>query len=97
MSSLLEPLVLRPGVVARNRAWVAPLTNMQSHPDGTCSEHEERFLGMRADGGFGLEQVRERLATLHGGAARLVVEPAGDGEGGTVARIELPLPEVNAP
>jgi 2,4-dienoyl-CoA reductase-like NADH-dependent reductase (Old Yellow Enzyme family) len=57
MSSLLEPLALRPGVVARNRAWVAPLTNMQSHADGTCSEHEERFLGMRADGGFGLVET----------------------------------------
>jgi 2,4-dienoyl-CoA reductase-like NADH-dependent reductase (Old Yellow Enzyme family) len=57
MSSLLEPLSLRPGVVARNRVWLAPLTNMQSHPDGTCSELEERFLGMRADGGFGLVET----------------------------------------
>jgi signal transduction histidine kinase len=61
-------------------------------PDGRVPAAQSR-----PDGGFGLEQVRERLATLHGGAARLVVEPAGDGEGGTVARIELPLPEVNAP
>jgi 2,4-dienoyl-CoA reductase-like NADH-dependent reductase (Old Yellow Enzyme family) len=57
MSSLFAPLSLRPGVVARNRVWLAPLTNMQSHPDGTCSEHEERFLGMRADGGFGLVET----------------------------------------
>ncbi|MBN8609027.1 MAG: NADH:flavin oxidoreductase [Deltaproteobacteria bacterium] len=52
--TLLSPLTLRPGVVSRNRVWLAPLTNMQSHPDGTCSEIEETFLGMRSDGGFGL-------------------------------------------
>jgi signal transduction histidine kinase len=41
---------------------------------------------------FGLQQVRERLASLHGTAARLQLEavPAGQG-GGTLARIELPL------
>ncbi|GAB4202112.1 MAG: NADH-dependent flavin oxidoreductase [Sandaracinaceae bacterium] len=57
MSSLFEPLELRPGVVARNRVWLAPLTNLQSHLDGTCSEHDERFLGLRADGGFGLVET----------------------------------------
>ena len=40
---------------------------------------------------FGLAQVRERLATLYGPAARLTLEPAADGEGGTLATIELPL------
>lgn len=55
--SLLEPLTLRPGVVARNRVWLAPLTNQQSHADGTLSEREERFLGLRSDGGFGLVET----------------------------------------
>jgi 2,4-dienoyl-CoA reductase-like NADH-dependent reductase (Old Yellow Enzyme family) len=54
---LLCPLELRPGVVARNRIWLAPLTNMQSHPDGTLSDDELRFLAMRADGGFGLVET----------------------------------------
>ncbi|MBP6776750.1 MAG: histidine kinase [Piscinibacter sp.] len=47
----------------------------------------------RAPGsGFGLAQVRERLATLHGAAARLVLEPAADADGGTLATLRLPLP-----
>jgi 2,4-dienoyl-CoA reductase-like NADH-dependent reductase (Old Yellow Enzyme family) len=56
-STLLSPLVLRPGVVARNRVWLAPLTNKQSHPDGTLAEPELRFLAARADGGFGLVET----------------------------------------
>ena len=41
--------------------------------------------------GFGLVQVRERLHTLHGAAASLVLAPAHDAEGGTLATIRLPL------
>ena len=55
--ALLSPLALRPGVVARNRVWLAPLTNKQSHPDGSLGEAEVRFLGMRSDGGFGLVET----------------------------------------
>ncbi len=40
---------------------------------------------------FGLEQVRERLATLHGRAAVLTLEPAPDADGGTLATIRLPM------
>ena len=39
---------------------------------------------------FGLAQVRERLATLHGAAASLSVEPAADGQG-TLSTVRLPL------
>lgn len=56
-SPLFSPLDLRPGVVSRNRVWLAPLTNMQSHPDGTLSEDELRFLAMRAEGGLGLVET----------------------------------------
>jgi 2,4-dienoyl-CoA reductase-like NADH-dependent reductase (Old Yellow Enzyme family) len=38
----------------KNRFMLAPLTNLQSHPDGTLSDDEFRWLTMRADGGFGL-------------------------------------------
>jgi hypothetical protein len=41
--------------------------------------------------GFGLAQVRERLATLYGGRARLRLEDAPDADGGVLATIELPL------
>ncbi len=42
-------------------------------------------------GGFGLAQVRERLATLYGAAASLHLEEAPGPEGGTVATLRLPL------
>lgn len=63
MTTLFDPLELRPssgqhaGVVARNRIWLAPLTNLQSHPDGTLSDDELGFLAARADGGFGLVET----------------------------------------
>ena len=37
-----------------NRLMLAPLTNQQSHADGTLSDDEHRWLTMRALGGFGL-------------------------------------------
>ena len=41
---------------------------------------------------FGLQQVRERLATLYGDAASLQLAAADDdGEGGTLATVRLPL------
>jgi 2,4-dienoyl-CoA reductase-like NADH-dependent reductase (Old Yellow Enzyme family) len=53
VSRLAEPLVFRNGVRARNRAWLAPMTNQQSHADGTLSKDELHWLEMRARGGFG--------------------------------------------
>ena len=38
----------------KNRFMLSPLTNQQSNPDGTLSEDEERWLTMRAAGGFGM-------------------------------------------
>ena len=40
--------------------------------------------------GFGLEQARARLATLHGDRARLTLQAASDAEGGTLAHVTLP-------
>lgn len=40
----------------------------------------------------GLALVRERLATVYGPAASLHLQPAGDADSGTLARIEIPLP-----
>lgn len=54
---LLEPLVFRNGVCARNRTWLAPMTNQQSHDDGQLSEDELRWLEMRAHGGFGVVET----------------------------------------
>ncbi len=39
---------------------------------------------------FGLQQVRERLATLYGAQASLTLEAADDADGGTLASVRLP-------
>ncbi|NMO20911.1 NADH:flavin oxidoreductase [Pyxidicoccus fallax] len=57
MTGLFTPLELRKNLTARNRIWLAPLTNMQSHADGTLSDDELHFLAKRADGGFGLVET----------------------------------------
>jgi 2,4-dienoyl-CoA reductase-like NADH-dependent reductase (Old Yellow Enzyme family) len=42
------------GPAMPNRLMLAPLTNQQSHADGTLSDDEHRWLTLRALGGFGL-------------------------------------------
>lgn len=54
MTSLFEPLALRCGATLGNRLALAPLTNTQSHEDGTLGEDELRWLARRARGGFSL-------------------------------------------
>jgi len=44
-------------------------------------------------GGFGLAQVRERLAAVHGDRARLDLAPSLQDDGGTRATLSVPLPE----
>ncbi len=51
-------------------------------------------LGSAATAGgtaFGLEQVRQRLATLYGERAALQLQPAADADGGTLATLQLPF------
>jgi 2,4-dienoyl-CoA reductase-like NADH-dependent reductase (Old Yellow Enzyme family) len=54
MSSPFETVTFARGPAMANRFMLAPLTNQQSHADGTLSEEEHRFLTLRALGGFGL-------------------------------------------
>ncbi|HWF01236.1 MAG TPA: NADH:flavin oxidoreductase [Caulobacteraceae bacterium] len=54
MTSLFDPLTLSRGPAWRNRFMLAPLTNLQSHPDGRLSDDEFEWLTYRAVGGFGL-------------------------------------------
>ena len=54
MPTLMEPMSLPCGATMPNRLALAPLTNQQSHDDGTLSDDEFRWLTMRAQGGFGL-------------------------------------------
>lgn len=53
MPDLFAPLRFPRGPVAPNSFLLAPLTNTQSHPDGTLSDAEHDWLVMRAEGGFG--------------------------------------------
>ncbi|MBM3695483.1 MAG: NADH:flavin oxidoreductase [Actinobacteria bacterium] len=54
MTSLFAPLAFARGPVVKNRFMLGPLTNTQSHDDGTLGEDELRWLARRARGGFGL-------------------------------------------
>ena len=54
MTNLFTPINFKCGVTMKNRFVLAPLTNTQSHTDGTLSDDEYRWLTMRAQGGFGL-------------------------------------------
>jgi 2,4-dienoyl-CoA reductase-like NADH-dependent reductase (Old Yellow Enzyme family) len=54
MPALSDPLTLRRGPPWPNRIELAPLTNWQSHADGTLGDDEYRWLTMRAGGGFGM-------------------------------------------
>ena len=53
MTDLFAPLTFASGATMKNRFMLAPLTNLQSHPDGVLSDDEYRWLTMRAKGGFG--------------------------------------------
>lgn len=54
MTSLFAPLFLASGCALKNRFVLAPLTNLQSAPDGVLSDDEYKWLTMRAEGGFAL-------------------------------------------
>jgi len=54
MTDLFAPMSFIRGPAMQNRLMLAPLTNLQSHPDGTLSHDEHRWLTLRARGGFGL-------------------------------------------
>jgi 2,4-dienoyl-CoA reductase-like NADH-dependent reductase (Old Yellow Enzyme family) len=53
-AALPEALTLTRGPAWANRITLAPLTNWQSHADGTLGDDEYRWLTMRARGGFGM-------------------------------------------
>lgn len=50
----MDPISFAHGPAMPNRLMLAPLTNRQSHADGTLSDDEHRWLTLRAQGGFGL-------------------------------------------
>jgi len=54
MADAFAPLDFAHGAHMNNRFMLAPLTNCQSHDDGSLSEDEFQWLTRRARGGFGL-------------------------------------------
>lgn len=54
MKNMKDKIVFPCGKIMKNRFMLAPLTNEQSHEDGSLSEDEFRWLTMRAKGGFGI-------------------------------------------
>ena len=68
MTDLSDPLDLARGPQWRNRLMLAPLTNVQSHPDGTLSDAETAWLLARARGGFGLVMTAAAYVTPAGKA-----------------------------
>ena len=54
MTDFAKTLTFARGPAMANRFMLAPLTNLQSLPDGTLSDDEIHWLDMRAQGGFGL-------------------------------------------
>lgn len=82
MTSPSDPITLRHGRTLPNRLALAPMTNRQSHPDGTLSDLEIAWLDARARGGFGLTMT-----------AAAFVSPAGkawDGQLGVSSDAHLP-------
>jgi 2,4-dienoyl-CoA reductase-like NADH-dependent reductase (Old Yellow Enzyme family) len=54
VTQLFNTIDFANGRTMKNRFMLAPLTNTQSHTDGTLSDDEYTWLTMRAKGGFGL-------------------------------------------
>lgn len=54
MRTFQSPFKFASGLIMKNRTVLAPMTNSQSHEDGTLSDAELKWLEMRAAGGFGM-------------------------------------------
>lgn len=98
----MPPLLLQPLVENAIKHGLEPhrpggLLRVSAHREGGLLRLrvEDSGAGLAArpssapSSGFGLTQIRERLATLHGAAAHFSLQPREGG--GTVAQIDLPL------
>ena len=66
MVSLFDSLSFAHGPSMPNRFMLAPLTNTQSHADGTLSDAERHWLTMRSAGGFGMTMTCAASVSTHG-------------------------------
>jgi 2,4-dienoyl-CoA reductase-like NADH-dependent reductase (Old Yellow Enzyme family) len=65
-ADLFAPFSFRNGMRAKNRVALAPMTNMQSHADGSLSDDELHWLLRRAEGGFGVVETCAAHVALDG-------------------------------
>lgn len=65
-ADLLQPVSFPNGTSAPNRVWLAPMTNQQSHADGSLSDDELNWLLPRAHGGFGVIESCATHVSLDG-------------------------------
>ncbi|MBL8307888.1 MAG: histidine kinase [Rubrivivax sp.] len=103
-ASPVPPLLLQPLVENAIKHGLEPKVEggriaVSARRDGDMLQLQVRDTGVgpgaaatTAGTGFGLEQVRTRLATLFGGRATLALAAAGDTDGGTLVTLRLPLP-----
>jgi|WetSurMetagenome_2_1015567.scaffolds.fasta_scaffold23925_2 sensor histidine kinase YesM len=101
----VPPLLLQPLVENAIKHGLEPKVDggridIRARREGAALRLEVRDTGLGLDaappalasaGGFGLQLVRDRLATLYGARAGLTLAPAGDAEGGTTATVRLPF------
>lgn len=67
-SPLHKPYTFKNGAVAKNRAWLAPMTNTQSQPTGELGEDELAWIARRAKGGFAVVETCAAHVTEDGKA-----------------------------
>jgi signal transduction histidine kinase len=101
--ALVPPLLLQPIVENCIRHGLEPKRDggrveVAAARDGDTLVVSVRDTGAGASaaapaggGGFGLDHVRERLATLYGNRASFELSPASDRDGGMLATVRLPL------
>lgn len=65
-TDLFQPISFRNGPTLRNRLALAPMTNVQSHADGSLADDELNWLLRRARGGFGLIETCAAHVTREG-------------------------------
>jgi 2,4-dienoyl-CoA reductase-like NADH-dependent reductase (Old Yellow Enzyme family) len=82
MDALADPLTLRSGLEVPQRLALAPLTNKQSHPDGTLSDDEFAWLARRARDGFAWVSTCASYVSPEG--------KAWDGQLGIATDVHLP-------